>query len=181
MARIKAKPFSKSEDNNPKIQEIKKAIKKNKDKRMHVRYIVIYHHLQGYLNKDIANMESLCEHTVGTYVNNYKSNGIDGLRMNKSSGAPRFLTKEQEELLVDTITEHTPDEVGFAPRKNWDSNIICQWVYANFKVHYSRSGMLDALHRLNLSYTRPTYTLNKANPEKQEEFKKDFEDLKKTN
>jgi len=38
--------------------------------------------------------------------------------------------------------------------------------------------MLDALHRLGLSYTRPTYTLAKADPQKQEEFKKDFEFLK---
>ncbi len=70
--------------------------------------------------------------------------------------------------------------MGFAPRKNWDCNLICKWVYANFKVKYSHSGMLDALRRLNLSYTRPTYALNKANPEKQEEFKQEFETIKKT-
>lgn len=35
------------------------------------------------------------------------------------------------------------------------------------------------LHRLNLSYTRPTYVLKKADKEKQEEFKVTFEGLKK--
>jgi len=39
--------------------------------------------------------------------------------------------------------------------------------------------MIDVLHRLNLSYTRPTYTLAKADPQKQEEFKQEFELLKK--
>ena len=33
--------------------------------------------------------------------------------------------------------------------------------------------MLDVLRRLNLSYTRSTYTLAKADPQKQEEFKQD--------
>lgn len=35
------------------------------------------------------------------------------------------------------------------------------------------------LHRLNLSYTRPTYVLKKANKEKQENFKLDSEVQKK--
>ena len=39
--------------------------------------------------------------------------------------------------------------------------------------------MAVILHRLNLSYTRPTYVLKKADPEKQEIFKFDFEALKK--
>jgi len=39
--------------------------------------------------------------------------------------------------------------------------------------------MLYVLYRLNLSFTRPTYTLAKADPQKQEEFKEKFELLKK--
>jgi putative transposase len=74
--------------------------------------MVIYHHLQGYL----TSMENLCEHKVGIYINNYKSDGINGLVMNKSNGAPRLLNKEQEELFVETIINNTPNKVGFAPR-----------------------------------------------------------------
>ncbi len=40
--------------------------------------------------------------------------------------------------------------------------------------------MATVLHRLNLSYTRPTYVLAKVDKLKQENFKKDFEVLKKT-
>lgn len=40
--------------------------------------------------------------------------------------------------------------------------------------------MAEVLHRLNLSYTRPTYVMKKADKEKQEEFKRNFESLKKT-
>lgn len=41
-------------------------------------------------------------------------------------------------------------------------------------------GMAEVLYRLNLSYTRPTYILKKADKEKQENFKKDFESIKNT-
>ena len=62
--------------------------------------------------------------------------------------------------------------------KKWTVKIIRQWVFDNFEVEYSYTCMMDLLHRLNLSYTRPTYTLTKADFQKQEEFKQDFELLK---
>ena len=144
------------DDSNIEIQAIKEAMRKNKSLRMHKRYMVILRHLQGYLNKQIADIELLSEQTVGTYVKNYKKYGLEG------------------------FINNTPDEVGFTARKNWTIELIRQWVIKSFHVTFSHRGMADALHRLNLSYTRPTYVLKKADPIKQESFKKDFEVLKKT-
>lgn len=169
------------DNRNPEIQAVKEAIKKTKDKRMYQRYMVVLYHLNGHLNKDIAQILDLCGHTVGTYVTRYKTGGLDGLALRHSPGAPRMLTDEQESKLVEIVTTHTPDEVGFPNRKNWYVDIIRQWVQENFGVQYSYTGMIDLLHRLNLSYTRPTYTLAKADPQKQEEFKQEFELLKKPN
>ena len=67
------------DDSNVEIQAVKKAIRENKSLRMHKIYIVIIHHLKGYLNCEIAEMELLWGNTVGTYVNNYKKYGLDGL------------------------------------------------------------------------------------------------------
>ena len=83
-------------------------------------------------------------------------------------------------MLYETVSKKTPDEVGFDGFKNWTSNLICQWTAKEFDVKYSINGMLDLLHRLKLSYTRPTYVLAKADPEKQAQFKADFEAVKKT-
>jgi putative transposase len=122
----------------------------------------------------------LDSHTIARYINNYKRLGVDGLIMGKSTGCPRLLTQEQEKSLYDVIVTKTPDQVGFGKRKNWNANIARQWVSDQFKINYSKRGMLDVLHRLGLSYTHPTYTLEKADPEKQELFKEEFERLKKT-
>ena len=100
--------------------------------------------------------------------------------MNKSSGAPRKLNSEQEKKLIDVIINNTPDEVGFNSRKNWTIELAQNWVLNNFKISIKHSSMGVILHRLNLSYTRPTYVLAKADKNKQEEFKKDFQSLKKT-
>jgi transposase len=70
--------------------------------------------------------------------------------------------------------------VGFDGIKNWTAKVACLWVQKEFGIPYKVNSMLVLFHRLNLSYTRPTYVLAKADPEKQEQFKKDFEVLKKT-
>lgn len=164
---------------DPAIQAVKEAIKKAKDKRMYQRYMVILYPLKGYINKDISKMTDLCQHIVGTYINKYKENGLPGLVLGHSPGAPRMLTDEQEAKLVEVITTKTSDEVGYPNKKNWNVNIIKHWVLDNFGVKYSYTGMVDLIHRLKLSYTRPTYTLAKADLKKREEFKQEFELLKK--
>ena len=168
-----------TDNQNLEIQALKKAMKDTKDKRMYQRYKVIYLHIKGYTNVDIASLECLDNHTVGIYVKNYKQNGINGLLMKRSPGAPRLLTKEQEVMLAEIITTQTPDQVGFPNRKNWYINIVQQWIKNTFDVEYSHRGTHEVLQRLNLSFTRPTYTLAKADPQKQEEYRQDFDLLKK--
>ena len=165
---------------NGKINKLKTIMKETKDVRMYKRYLVILMHFEGSSNVDIAKRVSLEQHAVGDYIKNYKVNGLAGLVMKHGTGAPRKLSKDQEVLIVETVTKKTPDEVGFESRKNWTIEIVRQWVIKNFGVTMSHRGMHEVLHRLNLSYTRPTYVLKKADKEKQEEFKVTFEGLKKT-
>ena len=168
-----------NDNQNPEIQAIKAAMKQTKDKKMYQRYRVIYLHLKGFTNRDIAKEEGFCEHTVGTYISKYNNDGLDGLNPKPSPGAPRLLTPEQEKELELIITTKTPDEVGFPNRKNWYINIVQEWVKNTWGVQYSHRGMAEVLYRMELSFTRPTYTLAKADPQKQEQFKQDFELLKK--
>lgn len=51
------------DNQNPQMQELKSAIKNNRDKSIHIRYMVIYHHLKGEANVDIAKMFGICAHT----------------------------------------------------------------------------------------------------------------------
>ncbi len=179
----KSNKICEQDNQSPEIQAIKASMKKTKDKRMYQRYRVIYLHLKGYTNRDIAKEEGFCEHTVGTYISKivfYDKGGLDGLSPKPIPGAPRLLTPEQEKELALVITTKTPDEVGFPNRKNWYINIVQQWVKNTWDVKYSHRGMAEVLYRLGLSFTRPTYTLAKADPKKQEQFKQDFELLKKS-
>ena len=161
------------------IQNIRKLLRTTKDPVMHRKYLVIRLHMKKLTNKHIAEIVDLDRGTVGIYIKTYLALGIEGLVPKKPPGRPCFLTKEQEQQVYIAISEKTPDDVGFEGIKNWTAKIACLWVYNEFGVQYQVNGMLDMFHRLKLSYTRPTYVLAKADPKKQEQFKEDFEGVKK--
>lgn len=159
---------------------LEKACKETQSKRMLMRYQAILWHLNGHQNKEIAALLGIDEHTVGIHIRKFYDEGMNGLALGHSPGAPKKLTADQEAQLRQTILGHTPDEVGFAPHKNWTIEFIRQWVKRAFHITYSHRGMAEVLYRLNLSYTRPTYTLAKADAEKQASFRQQSKALKKT-
>jgi len=142
--------------------------------RLYQRYQVIHLHLQGHKNREIAQMVNLSEITVGTYLKKYREQGIEGLKMRHSPGAPRRLTQKQEEQVREIVLNHSPAEAGLKTTMNWMSPLVRE-----FRVQYADRSVLNLLHRLGFSHTRPTYTLAKADPVKQETFRTEFQDVKK--
>lgn len=163
------------------LRQIEQAMKEVQSKSLYRRYQVVYLHLQGYKNVEIARIVSLTPHTVGIQIKKYKENGLDGLLPLPKPGCPRKLSPEQEAELIDTIIHKTPADVGIEPYMTWDCKLLCIWVKQTFGISFSKGGMRDMLLRLGFSYTRPTYSLAKASQEKQKEFIQTFEELKNFN
>jgi len=160
-------------------QEIRILLRTTKNVRMYKKYQVIHLHMKRLTNTRVAEIVGLSRETVGIYIMKYKEGGIGALVPKKSPGRPSFLTKEQELQIYTTICNNTPEDVGFDGIANWTAKIACHWVFREFGIQYKVNGMLDMFHRLELSFTRPTYVLAKANPEEQEQFRNDFEAVKK--
>ncbi len=104
---------------------------------------------------------------------------MEGLILGKAKGRERKLTAEQESELYKVISGKLPKDVGMEPFCNWTAPLACQYVKSHFGVEFSERGVRDVLYRLELSYTRPTYTLAKIDPVKQEEFKERLEGINK--
>ena len=163
------------------IRELKQLWRSEKNKVTAKRFLIVRLHIEGHEIAKIAGIADCCEKTVYNCINKYKSEGICGLKTNPvKGGRGKKLTDEQEQKLYETIKTKLPREVGFAPFANWTSFLAVKWVKREYGVEFSDRGMRNVFDRLKLSYTRPTYVLKKADPEKQEEFKKDFEKVKKT-
>lgn len=162
-----------------RLAELRRLLKTESKVRLYQRYHVICLHLQGYPNQEIADMEHLTVRTISTYINKYRSQGVHGLKMGHSPGAPHRLTPEQEEQLRDVVLHQTPAEVGLKTTMNWTSPLVREWILREFGISYANRGALNLLYRLGFSHTRPTYTLANADPAKQEAFRTEFQDVKK--
>ena len=100
----------------------------------------------------------------------YEENGRAGLRRGVSSGRPPRLTNAQRAALRDIVAHQTPADVGFPARANWTLALVAELIERKWDESYTPRGVSKLLHALGLSHTRPTYTLEKADPEKQREF-----------
>ncbi|WP_251047706.1 IS630 family transposase [Planococcus sp. ISL-110] len=162
------------------IRELEEARKTAQDRRSFERYQALFLWKKGYSETEIAEIIGRCSLTVLNYVDAYQKSGIAGLRRGVSTGKPLKLSAIQRQVLQEIIAYKTPADVGFPARSNWTLSLVVQFIEREWGKSYTPKGASKLLHSLGLSYTRPTYTLEKADPVKQALFVKEtFPALKK--
>lgn len=152
------------------LQEVERRIKLEKSRRMFERYQTIRLHLKGKDNKQIAEVIGRTEETIRTYIRSYQKQGLDGLERKLPPGPAERLSQEQQEQLKQTIIQFLPHEVGFIAKHNWTLQLMRDYIKREFGESYSLRGISKMMHRLDLSYTKPTYTLDTADEAKQQVF-----------
>lgn len=167
--------------NREEWQTVENRLKQEKERRMYERYQAIRLYLMGYSVKQMMDILSRSDKTIRTYIKSYKEHGLDGLAMKVPTGKPSRLSREQQAQLKQTIIGCLPYEAGFPAKCNWTLDIIASYILCEFGHSYSIRGVSKMMHRLGLSYTKPTYTLAAADEEKQKVFvEKTFPEIKKT-
>ncbi|WP_139132109.1 IS630 family transposase [Fusibacter sp. 3D3] len=161
------------------IKELLEAMRSSKIKREYRRIQAIYLYGTGKEVGEIAEITQLTPVTISRLYTKYRSIGLSSIPDAARKGRPSRLTEEQEATIKDLILNKTPADVGFVANFNWTAGIVAEYILREFKVQYSIKGITLILSRLNLSFTRPMYTLAKADPLKQEQFRKAFIDVKK--
>jgi transposase len=168
------------EDKIPEaLVELQEGMKEHKKTYLYVRYQSIFMMLSGESYEKIVAYTGLSPATLFNYRKAYCAKGLAGLERKKSPGRVPFLTPEQEQQVVHTVVNCVPKDVGFPVEMNWTAPLIRQWIEQTFHVSFSDRGTRDLLYRLHLSYTKPTYTLEKVNVMKQAAFRESFEQVKK--
>ena len=169
-----------AKETEEEIARLKRLARKTHDVKLRRRYDMIRLFLSKRAKPEIAAILDISLTQVYLIVNLYKESGIEGLGLKRPTGRHRKLTDEQENKLCSIITEKLPKEVGLDPYCNWTAPLACKYVKDHYGITFSERGMRDVFYRLKLSYTRPTYVLAKADPQKQAEFLEKLEDIKKT-
>lgn len=122
----------------------------------------------GFSCVEVGKILLLDDDTVRGYRSDYCNKGAASLLTDKNKGSVSFLNSKQLAALEHHLTEHT----------YMDSKGIVAWIEKEFKTRYSCSGINELLKRLGFVYKKPVLTPCKANVKKQEEFVREYKELK---
>lgn len=123
---------------------------------------------KGHSCIEVGEILLLDDDTIRTYRNTYLNQGAEALLSDNNNGTKAFLSSEQ----LDALEKHLTLNVYV------DSKGIVAWIEKEFEINYSVSGINTLLKRLGFVYKKPVLTPCKANIEKQEEFVKQYKELK---
>jgi putative transposase len=161
-------------------EELLRLSKQERNVKQKNRYDVVLLFLEGHSRREISQVLHIPSRTVSSHIAAYQKSGISSLSIKKQPGRKKKLTDAQEQELKETISTQTPEKAGLGIFANWTAPLACQLVEQRYQVKFSERGIRNLFYRIGLSYTRPTYTLDKAAPKKQEEFRQEFDMVKKT-
>lgn len=119
----------------------------------------------GYTLKKVREILFLDDETLRSYVDNYRSGGIDALLEDNRGGRHCLLSEAQQEQLCQELNETI----------HLSTDSIIAYVKETFDVEYSRSGMRDVLHRLDYVYKKPKLVPGDPDIEAQEFFVKEYD------
>lgn len=125
---------------------------------------------EGYTYEQIAKLLMLDDITIRRYEKQFEKVGVDGLIECRHFGSSGFLTKQQEIGLTTHLRHKTYQTV----------KEIVVYVSLHYSKSYSIEGMTHLLHRLGFVYKKTKQVPGKLDLVKQEEFKKEYRELKKT-
>lgn len=125
---------------------------------------------EGYRYEEISRILMLDETTLRRYEKEFKKGGVDNLLENNYSGSESLLSSKQQEELTLSLKETTFQTV----------KEIVLYVKTKYGINYSVEGMTFLLHKLGFVYKKTKQVPAKFDPEKQEGFIRQYEQLKQT-
>ncbi|MED5014661.1 helix-turn-helix domain-containing protein, partial [Geobacillus stearothermophilus] len=150
---------------------LRKQERKIKNAHLRQRVMAVRLVMEGYLGKDVASMVNVCRQTVSHYVSLFNEGGLELLlHRDFAPGREPFLTEEQQEEIKHLVLTTTPAELGWDIASAWNTKILQSYVHHHYGISMSREALRKLLHRKGLSWTRPTYTLAKGDPDRQKHF-----------
>jgi transposase len=125
---------------------------------------------KGINTNDIMKALNKSRPTITDYINRWNN---DPLSIIDNRGG-NIASKLDDDILTDLkdlVINKSPSEFGF-PQSTWNSEILSVYIDQTYKCKFTSSWIRAALRSLGFSYKRGVYKPSNADPELQEQFKK---------
>lgn len=145
------------------IDVLDKAYNEEKDGKIKSRILMVTHKKQGFSYRQIGKFLRMPHCDIWFWVRRFDKEGFDGLYMKEGRGRKGYLTKEQKALVIQFIEKNNPT-----------SKEINDYLKKKFGVSYHPFAIQKLIKKLNFSRITPRKRYQKADKEKQEEWKSIF-------
>jgi len=157
-------------ENHHSEKQLKDLVKRQKNSKVTLRLQAVSLAKQGKTAVEITELLPLSRRTVQIWVSRYNRYGPKGLQDNHTGGNSFKLNEQQKQKLINYIDAQASDPCGGVRR----AEDLRDWIQQNIGVLYSLSGVYYLLHSLGYSCLMPRPRHHKADPETQQEFKKNY-------
>jgi transposase len=139
------------------------------------RYLALHFIASGETGLQAAEKVGMNRVTVSEWVQRFNEDGLEGLVPNWKGQPGRMLSDEQLEALKEAVSHH-PREIGIK-KGRWTAKTVVAYVKKNFGKKIHADTARNYLHLLGFSYRKPGKKFLKADPDKQQHFARDLEEL----
>jgi transposase len=147
-----------------------KLYKFSKHPREKNRLLALSHFKEGKAPPEIAWILRVTRNTVYTWIRNFKTHGIDGLKEKPGIGKKAFIPDSETAAFRSAVLElQAGRSGGVIIRKD-----VLQLIKDKYGVECSLKSAYNYLKRARLVWISARSRHPNANPEEQEEFKKNF-------
>lgn len=153
-----------------KLFDLKKLAEQDGEYRVAKRIHAILLNHDGNTSGSIANILHAPRSKVSEWLQKYSKHGYESLLEGQRSGRPSGLDKSQIQNLSDII-ESGPVAYGYLSGI-WTSIMISEVIQHEFSVTYHPGHVRKILRQIGFSVQRPRRQLIKADPEKQNKWRR---------
>lgn len=153
-----------------KLLRLKKEAEQEGEYRVARRLHATLLNHEGKTSGEIAHVLKAPRSRVSEWLSRYESHGMDGLLEGHRTGRPSGLSPKQKEELAG-IVDSGPVAYGFVSGV-WNSIMITQVIREEFGVPYDPRHVRRILSDLDFSLQRPKRVLAKADPARQNRWRR---------
>ena len=146
--------------------EIRRSYEARYDHRLHAVLMVA----QGQSCNKVSQLLGDSPRTVAYWVSRFEAEGLSGLADADRPGRPSKLDEHQLGIIEKALRSH-PSLYGLDGNL-WDGKMLSRFIEQQFAVELGVRQCQRLFRRLGFRFRKPRPLIAKADPEKQEDFKK---------
>jgi transposase len=146
--------------------EIRRSYEARYDHRLHAILMVA----QGISCRKVAHLLGDSPRSVAYWVKRFEAEGLSGLADADRSGRPRRLDEKQIQY-IEKALRSDPSQYGISGNL-WDGKLLSHFIKQQFGVELGVRQCQRLFRRLGFRFRKPRPLIAKADPERQEVFKK---------